>query len=147
MRNRDKLRLSNRRIKNATKQDIAVVDAEVVNPEEVVVKKRGRPRKIRQENIDAVVPFYIASRLNRDINIANEQRNLRKVLSAFLRERFDDFLEDFKNLSSEPALRARIFVEIMKIVLPRQREADDREGESERDKFMKKFFGNQEQEK
>jgi len=155
------IKMKNKRIKKATSLPINNEEADSYSIKEAVKKakerrekrssrdkegvvhKRKYAKRIKKEDIDLIVPFAIASKINKDIDIKKEQRDLRKQLSVFIGEHFGEFIDDYRRLEAEPALRARLFVEIVKIVLPRQRETDDVEVLSERDKLVKRLFGNQ----
>ena len=136
-------RAKRKKILEATKgaiENIEAVSAEITTK----ATKRKRAKKIKPDEVKLVVPFNIASKINKDINIKNEYRNLRKKLLVYIQEHFDDFLDDYKRLECEPALRARIYVEIIKIALPRQRYEEGLDERSENERVMKRLFGKQE---
>jgi hypothetical protein len=105
----------------------------------------GRPIK-QKEDVQLVVPFNIASRLNQNVNIRTEQNFLRKELCVFLREHFPDFVKGSQTLlmSEDPGLVAvgsRLFVEALKIVLPRPRELDSADISEDKKNIIKKLLG------
>jgi hypothetical protein len=110
------------------------------------VKSGRKPKKIPPGEMEIVIPFNIASRLNKEESIRGHQINLRKRLCVFIDEHFDDFVKDYQYLGqctdpSMAALRMRLFTEVIKIVLPRPKELDSDEAREQNKSIINKLLG------
>ena len=108
---------------------------------EVISSKICKNKDEMDEGATLSVPFQIATKLNQDLSLRKSQTNLRKQLCVFIENKFDNFLSDYDNLK-EPELRVRVFVEVMKMIIPRPKEYDDGTNNQEnRDKLISRLFG------
>ena len=115
-----------RKVVKATKERIENVEAEVVG----------------KNDADITVPFEIATELNQRANLRRAQKNIRKQLCTYITSDFGRFVTSMQKID-EPAIHARLFVEVLKIIIPRPKEYED-ENDEYKDKIMKRLFGKQE---
>ena len=140
-----KYSMTEARKKQEKRRKVINAKKERIENTEVAPAKKRRTTKIKDEDITLSVPFDVATRMNQNLNLRGAQNNLRKQLSVFIESNFNEFLSDYKELKSEPALRARLFVEVMKIVIPRPKDfGDDADSKEQRDKMISRLFGKQE---
>ena len=119
-------REKNNHTKNAKKERIENVETTKVDPKDITLS----------------VPFQIASKLNQDVNLRRSQNNLRKQLYTYIEDDFKRFTKDMSALDAYPAIRVRLFIEIMKMVLPRPKEYDDgADSQEQRSKIISRLFG------
>jgi hypothetical protein len=133
-----------RKTKNALKDRVRNVEGG--EQFEKKVKPGRKSKKVTPEEIELVVPFNIASRLNRETSIRGHQINLRKKLCVFMEQHFDDFVKDYQRLGNSPepaitALRMRLFAETVKIILPRPKEIEDADTHEQNKSIINRLLG------
>jgi hypothetical protein len=94
--------------------------------------------KIDSADIKLTVPFRLATKLNQETSLRKSQNNIRKLLSTYVENYFDRFVDDC-NAIDDPALRARLFVEVAKLTIPRPKDFGD--NAEDREKTIKRLFG------
>ena len=113
------------RIKKATKEKIENVEAEVVNSNDVRL----------------TVPYRLATKLNQDVSLRKSQNNTRKQFAAFIEDNFDDLVDCYDKIT-DSLIKARIFLEVAKLVIPRPKEYDEGDDEKNtRNKLIARMFG------
>jgi hypothetical protein len=121
---RCKKRAVNSRVKKAADERIDNVEVTKINPSDVKL----------------TIPFRLATKLNQEVSLRKSQNNIRKQLSLYVESYFDEFINDCNKIT-DPSLRARLFVEVAKLVIPRPKEFEDRDSTEEHDKIIKRLFG------
>jgi hypothetical protein len=112
-----KKRMKTKHIKEALSDPVR--NAEPEYTDEKGNKKRKRINRIKPEEIKTHVPFSVASKLNRQINLREQQTNIRKLLTVFIQENFEDFINDYNRLNADPELRIRLYFEVLKMLVPK----------------------------
>jgi hypothetical protein len=120
---RCKKRAVNMRIKKAADEHIENVEVTEVDT----------------SDIKLTVPFRLATKLNQEVSLRKSQNNIRKQLSSFIENYFDDFIDSY-NKMADTSLRARLFVEVIKLVIPRPKEFEERDSAEDREKIIKRLF-------
>jgi hypothetical protein len=100
--------------------------------------------KINPKDVKLTVPYRLASTLNQNINLRKAQNNIRKQLCVYVEDEFDTFVDDCKKIT-DPAIRARLYAEVIKMIIPRPKDFADDTEESRRN-IYKRLFGKQETE-
>ena len=119
-------REKNKRIKNAKKVLVENVESTKVNSKDVALS----------------IPFDIATKLNQNMGLRRVQNNLRMQLHTIIENNIITLEKDLKALKGRPDIRARLIVEMMKMVLPRPKEYDnDTDSKEQRDKMVSRLFG------
>jgi hypothetical protein len=95
--------------------------------------------KIDPSDIKLTIPFKLATKLNQEVSLRKSQNNIRKQLSAYVESYFDRFVDDCNKIA-DPSLRARLFMEVAKLVIPRPKEYEYLDSAEEHDKIIKRLF-------
>jgi hypothetical protein len=96
--------------------------------------------KIDSSDIKLTVPFRLATKLNQEVSLRKSQNNIRKQLSIYVENYFDRFVDDCNSITDH-SLRARLFMEVAKLIIPRPKEFKDLNSAEEHDKIIKRLFG------
>jgi hypothetical protein len=107
---------------------------------ENVGDRKTKITKIDDRDVKLTVPYRIATTLNQNINLRRSQNNIRKQLCVFVEHEFDTFVDDFRKIT-DPAIRARLHIEIIKMIIPRAKDFSDYADESKN--IYKRLFGKQ----
>lgn len=127
--NRYETRSANNRIKKAADERIENVEGKTAT-------------KVNQKDVQLSVPFRLASKLNQDTNLRKSQNNIRKQFCAYVEGHFEEFVECYKN-TTDPIIRARMFLEVAKMVIPRPKDYGPENEEGSRRDTLKRLFGGQ----
>ena len=112
--------------------------------------KNERIENVESTSVDSTditlsVHFQIATKLNQDMSLRRAQNSLWKQLHAYIEADFSRFVKDIFAFDAYPAIRARLFIEMIKIILPRPKENDDgTDNQEQRNKIISRLFGKQE---
>jgi len=111
-------------------------------------KKVVKAAKERIENVEAeevgkgeatlTVPFALATKLNQATNMRRSQNIVRKQLYTYITTYFTTFVTSMQKIEDN-ALYSRLFIEVLRIVVPRPKEYED-DGEF-KNKIANSLFG------
>ena len=119
-------REKNKRVKNAKKSRVENVETTKVDSSDIVLS----------------VPFDIATKLNQNMGLRRVQNNLRMQLHTIIENNITTLDKDLKSLEGKPEIRARLIVEMMRMVLPRPKDfGDETDSKEYRDKLISRLFG------
>jgi hypothetical protein len=120
---RYKKRAVNTRIKKATDEHIENIEAAEIYP----------------TDIKLTVPFRLATKLNQEVSLRKSQNNIRKQMSTFIENHFDDFVKDYNRIT-DPSLRMRLIIELAKLVIPRPKEYEGHDSIEDGEKIIRRLF-------
>ena len=127
--------------KRARKKRIKESEKELIENVEVIetrIKSKGTAAPV---DVRVSVPYKLATKLNQDTNLRKSQNNIRKQFATFIENNFDDLVDCYDKIS-DPLIKTRIILEVAKLVIPRPKEYENGEGESdERNKIISRMFG------
>ena len=119
-------RKKKRQVVEAAKERIDNVEATKVNPSDIKI----------------TVPFALATKLNQVENLRKSQSIIRKQLCTYITNYFDDFVSNMEVIKREDnIIHARLFVEVLKLVIPRPKEYEEQSEIDERGNSIKRLFG------
>lgn len=104
-------------------------------------EKKGKSTDINLADAKLTVPYKLATQLNQNLNLRKAQNNIRKQLCVYVENEFETFVDDCKNIT-DPSIRARLYVEITKLIIPRPKDfGEGSDSEENRRKVYKRLFG------
>ncbi|MDR2917859.1 MAG: hypothetical protein LBV72_00630 [Tannerella sp.] len=125
-----------------------VVEATRDRIENIEKKKKGNKKKVTTvdpKDVTLTVPYRMATTLNQNMNLRKSQNNIRKQLCVYVEEMFDTFVDDCRRIT-DPSIRARLYVEVVKMVIPRPKDfGDDGTGDDRRNIYKRLFGGNKDE--
>ena len=93
------------------------------------------------EVVPSSLPSYSStSRKNQDANMRYEQNMLRKELASYLRENLPLFYDKMKEIT-DPELFVRLYIDVLKVFIPRPKEYEIIDSEEIKKNFVEKFWG------
>jgi hypothetical protein len=84
---------------------------------------KGKIRNVSSEDTKLIVPFNLASRLNRQTSITDDRIAIRKQLTTFILANFQQFVDDYelagKTKNPSVIARMKLYIEVIKMILPK----------------------------